>query len=94
MKNVYIVAGICILLLGTHLVAYNKGYKAGSNEVKSELYETTQKEAVGIVQASKKALDFQRVIVNNNSDCFKWVWDDEIINATNPQLRGSDNVRK
>lgn len=87
MKYVYSVAGICLVLFGTHLFAFSKGCEAGRNQIKSELYETTQAQVATVVQASQKILDFQRIIGNNNDECFNRVWSDEIINVTNPQLR-------
>lgn len=87
MKYVYALGGILLLLLGTHTFMYGKGYKAGSNAVRIEVYEEAEKQAMAIAQASKKVLDLQRIISNNNSECFNWVWDDEIIKSVNPQLR-------
>lgn len=87
MKYVYVCAGICIILFGTHLYAFKTGFAAGSDKVKSELLTTTQRQAQALAEANKKILDFQRLIGNNNDECFNRVWPDEIINAVNPQLR-------
>lgn len=86
MKYVYTIAGIFMVLFGTHIYAYSEGYKAGRNKVAAELHETTQAQAVEIMQANKKILDLQRIIGNNNDECFNRVWPDEIINAANPSL--------
>ena len=87
MKYVYVCAAICIILFGTHLYAFKTGYASGGNKVRSELYELTQKQAEALSAANKKILDFQRIIGNNNDECFNRVWPDEIINVANPQLR-------
>lgn len=87
MKYVYVCAGICLLLFGTHLYAFKTGYTAGGDKVKSELFETTQSQAQSLAEANKKILDFQRLIGNNNDECFNRVWDAETISAVNPQLR-------
>lgn len=87
MKYVCVLMALLLLLFGTHTFMYGKGYKAGADAVRIEVYEETKKQTVAIVQANKKVLDLQRVISNNNSECFNWVWDDEIIESVNPQLR-------
>lgn len=87
MKYVYICAGICLLLFGTHLYAFKTGYVAGGDKIKSELLATTQRQAQALTEANKKILDFQRIIGNNNDECFNRLWPDEIINVANPQLR-------
>lgn len=87
MKYVYICAGICLLLFGTHLYAFKTGYAAGGDKIKSELLATTQSQAQALAEANKKILDFQRLIGNNNDECFNRVWDAETIGAVNPQLR-------
>lgn len=87
MKYVYVCAGICLLLFGTHLYAFKTGYAAGGDKVKSELLATTQSQAQALAEANKKILDFQRLIGNNNDECFNRVWDAETISAVNPQLR-------
>lgn len=87
MKYVYVCAGICLLLFGTHLYAFKTGYASGGDKVKSELLATTQSQAQALAEANKKILDFQRLIGNNNDECFNRVWDAETISAVNPQLR-------
>lgn len=87
MKYVYVCAGICLLLLGTHLYAFKTGYAAGGDKIKSDLLATTQSQAQALAEANKKILDFQRLIGNNNDECFNRVWDAETISAVNPQLR-------
>lgn len=87
MKYVYVCAAICIFLFGTHLYAFKTGYASGCNKVKSELYETTQAQVAKVVQASQKILDFQKIIGNNNDECFNRVWPDDIISSVNPKLR-------
>lgn len=86
MKYVYAFAGIFIVLCGTHLFVYRKAFEAGSNAVKSELHEISQTQAMALMEANKKILDLQRVISNNNDECFGRVWPDEIIDAVNPSL--------
>lgn len=83
MKYVYTFAGIFIVLFGTHLFVYQKAFNAGRNEVLSELQETAQAQAVALKEANKKILDLQRVISNNNDECFNRVWPDEIIESVN-----------
>ena len=87
MKYVYTFAGIFIVLCGTHLFVYRKAFEAGGNAVKSELHEITQTQVMAIREANQKILDFQRLIGNNNDECFNRVWDAETIGAVNPQLR-------
>lgn len=87
MKYVYTFAGIFMVLFGTHLFVYQKAFKAGRNEVLSELQEAAQEQAVALKEANKKILDLQRVIGNNSDECFNRVWDAETIGAVNPQLR-------
>lgn len=86
MKYVYTFVGIFIILLGSHYFVYRKAYEAGRNEMSAELHETTQAQAMAIIQANKKILDLQRIIGNNNDECFNRVWPDEIIESVNPQL--------
>ena len=83
MKYVYAFAGIFIVLCGTHLFVYRKAFEAGSNAVKSELHEITQTQVMAIREANQKILDLQRVISNNNDECFNRVWPDEIVNSVN-----------
>lgn len=87
MKYVYICAGICLLLFGTHLYAFKTGYTAGGDKIKSELLATTQRQAQALTEANKKILDFQRLIGNNNDECFNRLWPNEIVESVNPQLR-------
>ena len=87
MKYVYVCAGICLLLFGTHLYAFKTGYASGGDKVKSELLATTQSQAQALAEENKKILDFQRLIGNNNDECFNRVWDAETIGTVNPQLR-------
>ena len=86
MKYVYICAGICLLLFGTHLYAFKTGYAAGGDKVKSELLATTQRQAQALAEANKKILDFQRLIGNNNDECFNRLWPNEIVESVNPSL--------
>lgn len=83
MKYVYAFAGILLVLVGTHLFVYRKAYEAGSNAVKSELHETAQAQALAIKQANQKILDLQRIIGNNNDECFNRVWPDDIVKSVN-----------
>ena len=87
MKYVYVCAGICLLLFGTHLYAFKTGYVAGGDKIKSELLATTQRQAKALTEANKKILDFQRLIGNNNDECFNRLWPNEIVESVNPQLR-------
>lgn len=87
MKYVYVCAAICIFLFGTHLYAFKTGYASGRDKIKSELYELTQSQAQALAVANKKILDFQKIIGNNNDECFNRVWPDGIISAVNPELR-------
>lgn len=87
MKYVYLCGAICLILFGTHLYAFKTGYTAGGDKVKSELLATTQRQTQALAEANKKILDFQRLIGNNNDECFNRLWPDEVINASNPQLR-------
>ena len=50
MKYVYTIAGIFMVLFGTHIYAYSEGYKAGSNKVAVELHETMQAQSAEIIQ--------------------------------------------
>lgn len=86
MKYVYICAGICLLLFGTHLYAFKTGYAAGGDKIKSELFATTQRQAQALTEANKKILDFQRLIGNNNDECFNRLWPNEIVESVNPNL--------
>lgn len=83
MKYVYAFAGILLVLAGTHLFVYRKAYEAGSNAVKSELHEAAQAQALAIKQANQKILDLQRIIGNNNDECFNRVWPDDIVKSVN-----------
>jgi hypothetical protein len=83
MKYVYAIVGFVLVLLGTHLYVYSKGCEAGRNQVKSELHQTTQKQLVALRQANQKILDLQRIIGNNNDECFNRLWPDEIIKSVN-----------
>ena len=76
----------CLLLFGTHIYAFKEGYAAGRNKVQAELYETTQKQAQMLNEANKKILDFQRIIGNNNDECFNRLWPDKIVESVNPSL--------
>ena len=87
MKYVYVCAAICIVLFGTHLYAFKTGYASGCDKIKSELYEYAQTQTQALIKANQKILDFQRIIGNNNDECFNRVWSDEIISAVNPELR-------
>lgn len=87
MKYVYVCAGICLLLFGTHLYAFKTGYAAGGDKIKSELQGIAESQAAAIVSANQKILDLQRVIGNNNDECFNRVWDAEIVLAVNPALK-------
>lgn len=87
MKYVYVCAGICLLLFGTHLYAFKTGYTAGGDKVRVELQGIAESQAAAIASANQKILDLQRVIGNNNDECFNRVWADEVISAINPQLR-------
>ena len=83
MKDVFIFVGIFIVLCGTHLFVYNRAYESGANAIKAELQESAQEQAVALREANKKILDLQRVIGNNNDECFNRVWPDEIIESVN-----------
>lgn len=87
MKYVYLCGAICLILFGTHLYAFKTGYTAGGDKVKSELLATTQRQAQALTEANKKILDFQRLIGNNNDECFNRLWPNEVIESVNPQLR-------
>lgn len=87
MKYVYLCGAVCLILFGTHLYAFKTGYTAGGDKIKSELLATTQSQAQALAEANKKILDFQRLIGNNNDECFSRVWPNEIVDAVNPQLR-------
>ncbi len=87
MKYVYVCAAICLILFGTHLYAFKTGFAAGGDKVRAELQGIAESQAAAIVSANQKILDLQRVIGNNNDECFGRVWADEIISAVNPQLR-------
>ena len=86
MKYVYAFAGIFFILCGTHLFVYREAFEAGRNQVQSELHEISQTQAVALMEANKKILDLQRVIGNNNDECFNRLWPDEIIESVNPSL--------
>lgn len=87
MKYVYLCGAICLILFGTHLYAFKTGYTAGGDKVRSELLATTQRQAQALTEANKKILDFQRLIGNNNDECFNRLWPNEVIESVNPQLR-------
>lgn len=87
MKYVYVCAAICLVLFGTHLYAFKTGFAAGGDKVRAELQGIAESQAAAIVSANQKILDFQRLIGNNNDECFNRVWDAETIGAVNPQLR-------
>ena len=83
MKDVCIFVGIFVVLCATHLFVYNRAYDSGVNAVKSELRETEQAQAAALKEANKKILDLQRIIGNNDDECFNRVWPDEIISSVN-----------
>ena len=87
MKYVYVCAAICLILFGTHLYAFKTGFAAGGDKVRAELQGIAESQAAAIVSANQKILDLQRLIGNNNDECFNRVWDAETIGAVNPQLR-------
>ena len=83
MKNVFYGAILCCVIGGV-VWSYNRGYKSGQNAIKAEIAEKTQQQEQQIIVANQKILDLQRIIANNNDECFNRVWDDEIIRAANP----------
>jgi hypothetical protein len=83
MKNVLNCVLLVSVLLGLWW-AYNSGYKSGINEERAKNAETAQKQEQQMSAANQKILDLQRIIANNNDECFNRVWDDEIIRAANP----------
>ena len=83
MKNVFYGAILCCVIGGV-VWSYNRGYKSGQNSIKAEIAEKTQQQEQQIIVANQKILDLQRIIANNNDECFNRVWDDEIIRAANP----------
>jgi len=83
----YLYAGLAIFVIFSHGYAYFKGKSAGKSEIIAQNGDLVAKQQKAIQDANKKILDFQRIIVYNNDECFNRVWDESIINATNPQLR-------
>lgn len=83
MKYVCVCAAIFIVLCGTHYFAFSKGREIGKLKSESEFLQTIQKQAEKIERANAKILDFQRVISNNNDECFNKLWPDEIIKSVN-----------
>ena len=83
MKDVCIFVGIFVVLCATHLFVYNRAYDSGVIAVKAELHESEQAQAVALREANKKILDLQRIIGNNDDECFNRVWPDEIISSVN-----------
>ena len=83
MKDVFIFMGIFIILCCTHLFVYRKAHESGRHEVEAEIHQSSQAQAYALIQAKQKILDLQRVISNNNDECFNRVWPDEIIRAVN-----------
>lgn len=83
MKYVYTCAIFVVLLLAV----YSKGVADGKNKVISGNLQDVQAQLVAISQNTSQTLDFQRIISNNNDECFNRVWDSETINVVNPQLR-------
>lgn len=86
MKNVFYGVLLCSVIGGL-VWAYNAGYKSGANAEKVKIAETAKQQEQQMAAANQKILDLQRVIGNNNDECFGRVWADEIISAVNPQLR-------
>ena len=83
MKDVCIFVGIFVVLCATHLFVYNRAYDSGVNAVKAELHESEQAQAIALKEANKEILDLQRIIGNNDDECFNRVWPDEIISSVN-----------
>ena len=83
MKYVYICVAFFLLLL----VVYTKGVADGKNKAVVGGLRTIESQLTAINQNTRQTLDFQRIISNNNDECFNRVWDDETIGAVNPQLR-------
>ena len=89
MKYVYTCVAFFILLLAV----YAKGMADGKNKAIAGSLQAVESQLVAISQNTKQTLDFQRIISNNNDECFNRVWDDETVGAVNPQLRWYDNLR-
>ena len=86
MKYVYVFAAICLVLFGTHLYAFKTGFAAGGDKVRTELQGIAESQAAAIAEANQKILDFQRLIGNNNDECFNRLWPNEIVESVNPSL--------
>ena len=84
MKKVYINVFIVFCLFFALLFTYQKGFEAGKTKTMQEVQQSFQEESAAIVKARKKILDLQRIISNNNDECFNRVWPDDIISAVNP----------
>ncbi len=83
MKNVFYGVLLCSVIGGL-VWAYNSGYKSGANAEKGKVAETAKQQEQQMAAANQKILDLQRIIANNNDECFNRVWDDEIVRAVNP----------
>lgn len=83
MKYVYTFTGILLILFGTHYFAYRKGREIGRYQIESELQQTAQAQVTATIQASKKIIDNQNIISNNDDECFNRVWNDKIIKSVN-----------
>ena len=77
----------CIAFFVFVLVVYSKGVADGKNKVNAERFREIQEQLVAVNNNTLQTLDFQRIISNNNDECFSRVWDEEIIRVVNPQLR-------
>ena len=87
MKYIYTAISVVMILFTTHIWAYKSGYKKGYTEAHIEYQGDLNAQAHAIQEANKKILDFQRLISNNNDECFNRLWPSEIIESVNPQLR-------
>lgn len=83
MKYVY----VCIIFVVMLLAVYSKGVADGKNKAISHSLQEVESQLNAISQNTRQTLDFQRIISNNNDECFNRVWDSETINVVNPQLR-------
>lgn len=86
MKYVYIIIGAIFALFLSHSYTYKMGQYKGKTEAHIEYQGDLNAQAHAIQEANKKILDFQRLISNNNDECFNRLWPSEIIESVNPSL--------
>lgn len=86
MKQVLLFLAVFAFCCGTHYYVFKRGEETGYLKRQSELLQTIEGQYEQIKLANKKILDFQRLIGNNNDECFNRLWPNEVIESVNPSL--------